>query len=413
MANPEHVELVWKGSRYVNEWREKHPNETLDLSGAKLGFVNLRYANLSGCILERADLSNAFLVGANLQKSNLKNASLINATLLEADLSEADLSKANLGFANLAKSNLSKSIFKEARLAVSWLGDANLSEANFYGARLFETNLTHTNLSLTKFSGADLRFSKIIMPKKLLGTDFSGADLSYAILDNLDLSNVKIADASMKYTVLVNCILVSGVGLDSVKHTGPSHIDFQTLLFSFMLYGEFPADVEVFLLNAGVPKSLLDAFPDIVAKTDFYSCFVCYGEPDKEFAEKLVRKLRRFGVPCWVYSMDYTPGERLWREINKQRKSADKMVVLCSAKSLVRDGVLKEIEEQIDEDPEKIIPISLDDTWKEPGFQVKRGGRDLKPFLLDKNYADFSDETRYQDSLRRLLKALKKSQKQI
>ena len=82
-------------------------------------------------------------------------------------------------------------------------------------------------------------------------------------------------------------------------------------------------------------------------------CFVCYGVPDKEFAERLVDDLRKFGVPCWLYSMDYTSGEWTWREITQKRREADKMIVLCSAKSLIRGDVLKEIEEQIDETPEK------------------------------------------------------------
>ena len=81
------------------------------------------------------------------------------------------------------------------------------------------------------------------------------------------------------------------------------------------------------------------------------------------------------------------------------------MIVVCSAKSLIRDGVLKEIEEQIDEDPEKIIPISLDDLWKSNGFRVERGSRDLKPFLLDPNYADFSNSA-YSKPFKKLLSSL-------
>lgn len=95
----------------------------------------------------------------------------------------------------------------------------------------------------------------------------------------------------------------------------------------------------------------------------------------------------------------------------QKRREAEKMIVLCSAKALVRDGVLKEIEEQIDEDPDKMVPISLDDLWKENGFSVKRGKRDLKPFLLERNYADFSDESAYNNSLRRLLGGLKRTEK--
>ena len=37
-----------------------------------------------------------------------------------------------------------------------------------------------------------------------------------------------------------------------------------------------------------------------------------------------------------------------------------------------------------------------------------RAGRDLTPWLRDRNYADFSDESCYEDSLQRLLKALRR-----
>lgn len=85
------------------------------------------------------------------------------------------------------------------------------------------------------------------------------------------------------------------------------------------------------------------------------------------------------------------------------------MIVLCSAGTLVRNGALREIEEQIDEDADKIVPISLDKIWKDPGFAVKRGDRDLKPFLLQRNYIDFNTKRSrlYEKSLQRLLGALK------
>ena len=72
----------------------------------------------------------------------------------------------------------------------------------------------------------------------------------------------------------------------------------------------------------------------------------------------------------------------------------------------MRDGALKEIEEQIDEEPDKMVPVSLDDLWKEDGFKVMRGNCDLKPFLLERNYADFSDNSLYHQSVERLLTAL-------
>jgi hypothetical protein len=137
----------------------------------------------------------------------------------------------------------------------------------------------------------------------------------------------------------------------------------------------------------------------------YCSCFICYGHPDLNFATKIVEDLRAKGVSCWLYDMNATPGKKTWGEITLKRREAEKMIVLCSIKALVRDGVKKEIEEQMDEDPDKIVPISLDDDWKHEGFQVKRGQRDLKPFLLERNYADFKNLD-YNQALNRLLKGI-------
>jgi hypothetical protein len=106
--------------------------------------------------------------------------------------------------------------------------------------------------------------------------------------------------------------------------------------------------------------------------------------------------------------MDSTPGRGIWEEVEQRRLEADRMLVLCSSESLLRDGVLKEIERQVDEDPTKIIPVSLDETWRQPGFHVVRGGADLKPFLLRQTLADFGNESRYAESLERLLTGLRR-----
>jgi hypothetical protein len=182
-----------------------------------------------------------------------------------------------------------------------------------------------------------------------------------------------------------------------------------TLRMSFIAIPKrLTLQLETFFINAGVQRELLKALPQILAEVRYCSAFVSCGQPDEAFASRLVMDLRSRGVSCWLYGLDYTPGERIWREIGLRRREAEKMIVLCSAESLIREGVLKEIEEQIDEDPDKIIPISLDDLWMEKGFRVMRGERDLKPFLLERNYADFSDNSQYESSLNRLLEGLER-----
>jgi uncharacterized protein YjbI with pentapeptide repeats len=136
MANPEHVDIVKRGSDMVYEWREKNPDTPLDLEGADLQRINLIQAKLDGAILKKANLSGAMLK---------------NASLKEADLSKAVLVRANLTNANLQSAKLKESALNSAVLMRCNLNDADLSRAiltgtSFRGADLKGANLTDSNL---------------------------------------------------------------------------------------------------------------------------------------------------------------------------------------------------------------------------------------------------------------------------
>lgn len=147
------------------------------------------------------------------------------------------------------------------------------------------------------------------------------------------------------------------------------------------------------------------------AQSAFWSCFVCYGEPDVQFAKKLVADLEARGVDCWLYEKDATVGARTQEEIGQKRREAEKVIVLCSYRSLIQEGVLSELDDQIRENPDKLIPVSLDDVWQHPGFRVMWGTRDLKPLLVERTYANFRDESVYDTSLSRLIRALERGSK--
>lgn len=304
---------------------------------------------------------------------------------------------------NLAGANLTGSALHDADMQSADLSRAVLEGAGFNRANMTGTRLLFANLKKCTFLGTHMLFTD------LLNANLTEADLSFASLNNCIMGKADFTRAKFNTTALSHISLASCVGLDSAIHEGSSSIGYDTLELSFRLSGEqFAPELKTFFLNAGVPKNLLDELPRILAKVEYCSCFICYGEPDVAFAENLVTSLKTKGVSCWLYSLDGTPGERTWPEIIRRRREAEKMIVICSCRTLVRDGALKEIEEQIDEDPSKIIPVSLDDTWKEPGFVVKRGERDLKAFLLDRNYADFGGKLPYEESLDRLLNGLKR-----
>lgn len=212
---------------------------------------------------------------------------------------------------------------------------------------------------------------------------------------------------------IVDCDISQVKGLETVEHSDPSSIGVDTLEKTFRSLGktsqpESEKNVKLFFLKAGVPRELLDTFSSILAKIKYKTAFIAYEEPDIKFAERLHNDLIKNGISCWLYKTDKTDFEKTWREIGNKRREAEKFIVLCSSQSLVRDGLLKELEEQVDEDVEKLAPISLDELWKQNGFLVMRAGRNLKPYIQDRNYADFGSNFNYKENFEKLLKALKK-----
>src|SRR5262245_52633413 len=191
MANPEHLEILKRGVKEWNQWREAHPDIKPDFFGmnltcADLSGANLRWAVLSGAVLcganlSEADLSEAYLSGAILNEANLSGTNLSGANLIRADLSGADLSGADLSGANLSGADLSG-----ADLSRAILRRANLNRADLRGGDLRRANLAETNLS---------------------GTDLSGADLSEAVLSEAIISGANLQNASLAASRLINANL--------------------------------------------------------------------------------------------------------------------------------------------------------------------------------------------------------------
>jgi len=65
MANEEHLKILKQGVEAWNEWREKNPQITPDLSTANLNKADLYEADLNKANLHKAVLSAADLSGAN------------------------------------------------------------------------------------------------------------------------------------------------------------------------------------------------------------------------------------------------------------------------------------------------------------------------------------------------------------
>src|SRR5215471_6177520 len=123
VANSEHTEILRRGPRAWNAWRQDNPSHIpnlddavlslserqmgpinggpINLSGARMRRAFFRSANLSAGDLESADLSGANLAYARLDRANLRGANLQGAVLDYADFNDAVLMDANLSGASL------------------------------------------------------------------------------------------------------------------------------------------------------------------------------------------------------------------------------------------------------------------------------------------------------------------------
>ena len=104
------------------------------------------------------------------------------------------------------------------------------------------------------------------------------------------------------------------------------------------------------------------------------SVFLSYGGPDTAIAEALRNDLEASGIDTWWFPSNAQWGEKIHHEVSRNIKKYDRLLLLCSCRSLIRTGVLHEIEEVIERESEEggsaiLIPVALDsvlhtDWWR-------------------------------------------------
>jgi uncharacterized protein YjbI with pentapeptide repeats len=202
MANGSQLAMLTHSVAEWNQWRAAsapkafiapRPNDEL-----------VRPIDLTGADLDRIDLT-----GANLSEVDLRNADLSRSKLRRADFRGADLRGAKLRASDLIHADFSTSlIVVDDASDMAW--PADLRRASFRDAALLNT----------KFHDALVE-----------STDFGGAILCGTELVRIDLAELR--------------------GLDTCAHSGPSTIDFATLITSPNLPVEF-------LRGCGVPERLVN-----------------------------------------------------------------------------------------------------------------------------------------------------------
>jgi hypothetical protein len=185
-------------------------------------------------------------------------------------------------------------------------------------------------------------------------------------------------------------------------------------------------NLKEFLVRIGMPEVLVESVvngarslrPDMV--TMHRSTFISYGHPDVEFAKRLNDALFRNGVTTFFFRDHALPGKKLHRLMRDAVNEYDRVILICSEKSLTRRGVLNEIEESLDREAaeggaEYLIPIRLDDYIFNDEFTEacrKLGKGDIVPALRRRVIGDFrdadTDDAKFTSELFKVLAALQR-----
>ena len=369
MANPQHLAVVLEGKDAIQEWRRGAPKySVLDLSGANLGSINLRDADLSHAVLSGADLTRAILIKANLTWADLTTASLYRANLVASDLKFASLTGADLTQAILTQSDLSFA------------------------------NLTDANLTGVDFGDSVLKLAK------LKGANFTSTEFYSTVFSDVDLSRV--------------------IGLESASHTGPSHVSTDTLLRSA---GAIP---DAFLQGCGMQEwEILQSkmydptlSPSDIAELQIRisdkrtsgplyvgGLFISYSRANDLFVDRIYERLKKEGIPVWLDRHDIVAGD-LQKQISRAIRLNDIVLLVLSEAAIKSDWVESELdmarEREKAENRDVLCPISIDDAWKSK-LENEATGRKLWRKLTDKAILDFSPNADFETQFSKLLRGLK------
>ena len=142
-----------------------------DFKNWKLDKFNLENENLPFAKLQFVSLRDAYLSGINFRQADLLRGSFVGAYLDDADLAGANLSGGDLSFSKCMGANFS---------------DANLEGANFEGADLSQTNFAKANLRCANFKGVNLLSAEMV-DANIEGANFQGANLESTNFEGADL----------------------------------------------------------------------------------------------------------------------------------------------------------------------------------------------------------------------------------
>jgi TIR domain-containing protein/pentapeptide repeat protein len=266
------------------------------------------------------------------------------------------------------------------------------------------------SLRRASFERADLSHA-ILYQAILSDANFKEADFRFATVTRSDVENANFAGASFFETRFSDMDLSPAIGLDSVKHEGPSTIGLDTVYRS---HGKIP---ESFLRGAGVPENFITYTKSLTGTAfDFYSCFISHSTKDQEFADRLHADLQSRGVRCWFAPHDVKGGRKIQEQIDEAIRLYDRLLLVLSEHSMNSEWVKTEIaharQKELNEGRQVLFPIRLMSfekirEWK--CFDADMGkdsAREIREYFIP-DFSNWKDHDSYQVAFERLVRDLK------
>jgi hypothetical protein len=228
----------------------------------------------------------------------------------------------------------------------------------------------------------------------------NGASIAQAHIHQTDFRHAEIG-----WTTFGGLDLSTSIGLDTIRHSGPSTIGIDTI---FKSKGNIP---EQFLRGAGVPEPFITHMKSLVGTMEpiqFYSCFISYSTKDQAFADRVHADLQAKNVRCWLATEDLKIGDRFRTRIEESIRVHDKLLLVLSEASLASPWVEDEVESALERERRErrlvLFPIRIDDAvmntdvaWAVHLRQKRHIGE----------FSRWKDHDSYQKAFERLLRDLK------
>jgi uncharacterized protein YjbI with pentapeptide repeats len=246
-----------------------------------------------------------------------------------------------------------------------WQTEARtLQGTNLAGRNLSRANLSYEDLSGANLAGA-LLVDALLDSADLTNADLRGSWLTDTTFRSVVFTNTKVAGARLSNATFASCpSLYEADGLDQVVF-GPQSctFDLPTLTANFAkLFNTSMSFLYKLGLTSDQIETLIRIFPD-VARRQYSSAFLSYARADNDFAERLYNDLVSHNIRCFKDTHDLALGEFWLGSLEQAIREYDKLIVICSASSLVRPSVAEEILLALESETTgpKLLPIAIDD----------------------------------------------------